>query len=144
MGLASRDRPLSPERVCSADSVQDGVSRLRASVCQIGGFPSFHRSEGRVFPDTRSSGVEEAIEVPVGGGGGGGVYQFKPLCFRLSTAPQVFTLVFAVVSAWVHSHGIRLLRYLDDWLVLASSETEAKKSVQDLLSLCHSLGIVIN
>ena len=31
-----------------------------------GGFPSFHRSEGRVFPDTHSSVVEEAIEVSVG------------------------------------------------------------------------------
>ena len=50
----------------------------------------------------------------------------------------------AAVSAWAHSHGIRLLRYLDDWLFLASSETEAKKNVQDLLSLCHYLGIVIN
>ena len=76
--------------------------------------------------------------------GGGAVCQFKALCFGLSTAPQVFTRVFAAVSAWAHSHGIRLLRYLDDWLVLTSSETEAKKNVQDLLSLCHSLGIVIN
>ena len=75
---------------------------------------------------------------------GGVVYQFKALCFGLSTAPQVFTRVFAVVSAWDHSHGIRLLRYLDDWLVLASSEAMAKKNVQDLLLLCHSLGIVIN
>ena len=45
----------------------------------------------------------------------GTVYQFQALCFGLSTAPQVFTRVFAVVSAWAHSHGIRLLRYLDDW-----------------------------
>ena len=75
---------------------------------------------------------------------GGVVYQFKALCFRLSTAPQVFTWVFAVVSAWAHSRGIRLLRYLDNGLVLASSEAVAKKHVQDLLSLCHSLGVVIN
>ena len=75
------------------------------------------------------------------GGWGGTVYQFKA---GLSTAPQVFSRVFAAVSAWAHSHGIRLLRYLDDWLILASSETEAKKNVQDLLSICHSLGIVIN
>ena len=75
---------------------------------------------------------------------GGVIYQFKALCFGLSTAPQVFTRVFAVVSAWAHSHGIRLLRYLDDWLVLASSETVAKKNVQDLLSLCHFLGIALN
>ena len=74
----------------------------------------------------------------------GTVYQFQALCFGLSTAPQVFTRVFAVVSAWAYSHGIRLLRYLDDWLVLSSSEQEAKQAVQVLLSLCHALGIVIN
>ena len=74
----------------------------------------------------------------------GTVYQFRALCFGLSTAPQVFTRVFAVVSAWSHSHGIRLLRYLDDWLILASSEQEAKQAVQSLLSLCRTLGIVIN
>ena len=74
----------------------------------------------------------------------GTVYQFKALCFGLSTAPQVFTKVFAAVSAWAHSNGIRLLRDLDDWLVLASLEVEAKKNIQDLLSVCRSLGIVIN
>ena len=37
------------------------------------------------------------------------VYQFKALCFGLSTAPQVFTRVFAAVSAWAHSRGVRLL-----------------------------------
>ena len=66
-GLASCDRPLSPERVCFADAIQHGDCSLHASVRQRGGFPSFHQSEGRVFPDTRSSVVEEAIEVPVGG-----------------------------------------------------------------------------
>ena len=74
----------------------------------------------------------------------GTIYQFRALCFGLSTAPQVFTRVFAAVSAWAHSHGIRLLRYLDDWLVLSSSEREAKQAVQSLLSLCRTLGIVIN
>ena len=44
----------------------------------------------------------------------GTVYQFKALCFGLSTAPQVFTRVFAAVSAWAHARGIRLLRYLDE------------------------------
>ena len=74
----------------------------------------------------------------------GTVYQFRALCFGLSTAPKVFTKVFAAVSAWAHSHGIRLLRYLDDWLILSSSEREAKQSVQSLLSICRTLGIVIN
>ena len=74
----------------------------------------------------------------------GTVYQFKALCFGLSTAPQVFTRVFAAVSAWAHARGIRLLRYLDDWLVLSSSEKKAKESIWELLSLCRTLGIVIN
>ena len=74
----------------------------------------------------------------------GTVYQFRALCFALSSAPQVFIRVFAAVSAWAHSHGIRLLRYLDDWLVLASLEREAKQAVQSLLSLCRTLGFVIN
>ena len=74
----------------------------------------------------------------------GTVYQFKALCFGLSSAPQVFTRVFAAVSAWAHSRGIRLLRYLDDWLVLSSSEKKAKESIGELLSLCRTLGIGIN
>ena len=49
------------------------------------------------------------------------VYQFKALCFGLSTAPQVFTRVMAPVSAILHSMGIRMRRYLDDWLVQSSS-----------------------
>ena len=48
------------------------------------------------------------------------------------------------MSAWAHSHVIRLLRYLDDWLFLSSSEKEAKQAVQSLLLLCRTLGIVIN
>ena len=74
----------------------------------------------------------------------GTVFQFKVLYFWLSTAPQVFTLVFETVSAWAHSRGVRVLRYLDDWLVLASSEAKARLHVRDLLSLCCSLGVVLN
>ena len=34
------------------------------------------------------------------------VFQFKALCFGLSTAPQVFTRVMAPVSAFLHRLGI--------------------------------------
>ena len=47
----------------------------------------------------------------------GCVYQFKALRFGLSTAPQVFTRVMTPVSTILHSCGIRMRRYLDDWLV---------------------------
>ena len=51
----------------------------------------------------------------------GHVFQFKALCFGLSTAPQVFSRVMAPVSAILHSMGISMRRYLDDWLVQSSS-----------------------
>ena len=72
------------------------------------------------------------------------VYQFKALCFGLSTAPQVFTRVMAPVSAILHSMGIRMRRYLDDWLVQSSSQESLLRDLQTVLHLCHELGIVIN
>ena len=74
----------------------------------------------------------------------GQVYQFKALCFGLSTAPQVFTRVMAPVSAILHSLGIRMRRYLDDWLVQSSSRESLLRDLQTVLALCHELGIVIN
>ena len=72
------------------------------------------------------------------------VYQFKALCFGLSTAPQVFTRVMAPVSAILHSMGIRMRRYLDDWLVQSSSRASLVRDLQSVLLLCHELGIVVN
>ena len=74
----------------------------------------------------------------------GHVYQFKALCFGLSTAPQVFSRVMAPVSAILHSMGIRMRRYLDDWLVQSSSRESLLRDLQTVLGLCHELGVVIN
>ena len=66
------------------------------------------------------------------------------LCFSLSTAPQVFTRVMAPVLAILHRLGVRILRYLDDWLVLAPSILEALRARDIVLNLCQDLGIIIN
>ena len=71
------------------------------------------------------------------------VYQFKALCFGLSTAPQVFTWVMAPVSTILHSLGIRMRRYLDDWLVQSSSQESLLGGLPTVLRLCHDLGILI-
>ena len=72
------------------------------------------------------------------------VYQFQALCFGLSTAPQVFTRVMAPVSAILHSLGIRMRRYLDEWLVQSSSRGSLLEGLRTVLQLCHELGIVVN
>ena len=75
---------------------------------------------------------------------GSQVYQFRVLCFGLSSAPLVFTRVMAPVSSTMHRSGYRILRYLDDWLVLGSSQLEITRTRDFLLLLCADLGIQIN
>ena len=72
------------------------------------------------------------------------VFQFKALCFSLSTAPQVFTRVMALVSAFLHRLGIRMCRYLGDWLLQASSRPLVLQAMDTVIHLCQALGIVIN
>ena len=72
---------------------------------------------------------------------GDAVYQFKVLPFGLSTSPQVFTRTMALISEVMHRHGFRLLRYLDDWLILAPTFQEVSRARDFLLFLCQQLGI---
>ena len=74
----------------------------------------------------------------------GCTYQFAALCFGLSTAPQAFSRVMVPVSAILHSWGISMRQYLDDWLVQSSSRESLLRDVQVVLNLCRELGIVIN
>ena len=57
---------------------------------------------------------------------------------------QVFTRVMAPISSIMHRFGYRILRYLDDWLVLGSSHKEVVRARDFLLSLCHELGVMVN
>ena len=72
------------------------------------------------------------------------VFQFKALCFGLSTALQVFTWVMAPVSAILHRLNIRMCRYLDDWLIQASSHSLVLQALNTVVHLCQELGIIIN
>ena len=65
----------------------------------------------------------------------GQVFQFKALCFGLSTAPQVFTRVMAPVSAFLHRSGIRIRRYLSDWLLQASSRNLVLQALDSVIHL---------
>ena len=74
----------------------------------------------------------------------GVVYQFRCLCFGLSTAPHVFTRVFQSVSLLAHRAGIRLFRYLDDWLIATSSRQSSIDATRWVLDLCLELGLLVN
>ena len=74
----------------------------------------------------------------------GRAWQFRALCFGLSTAPQVFTRVMAVVSVRAHERGIRLVRYIDDWLIASEDHDTLLQHRAWLLQLCEDLGILVN
>ena len=70
----------------------------------------------------------------------GRVYQFKALCFGVSTVPQAFIRVFSLVSDWVHKRGIHLPCYLDDWLVIEKLGPLLLKQQEHVPFLCKDLG----
>ena len=75
---------------------------------------------------------------------GGVSYQFRVLCFGLTTAPHVFTRLMAPIPAILHRYGVRMLRYLDDWLILAESRTTGIQARDRLLQVCEELGLQVN
>lgn len=74
----------------------------------------------------------------------GQVYQFRSLCFGLSTAPQVFTRILLSVARHLHLEGIRVSMYLDDWLLKAASRESCLEDLSKTLQLTKSLGLIIN
>ena len=66
------------------------------------------------------------------------------LPFGLSSAPWAFTKLLRVVIAHLRKLGLRLVIYLDDILVVASSQLAARLAVNQVRSLLESLGFVFS
>ncbi len=64
----------------------------------------------------------------------GVAYQCTVLPFGLSLAPRTFTKCMDVTLSPLRQMRIRILNYLDDWLVLAQSEVELLSHISLLLS----------
>ena len=72
------------------------------------------------------------------------LYTFLGLPFGLSSAPRIFTKLLKPVAAFLRKQGYRIIIYLDDFLLFASSKEEALRLTQMSLSLLQSLGFLIN
>jgi hypothetical protein len=66
------------------------------------------------------------------------------LPFGASKSCKIFTSISDAVSRFFAKRGFRCLNYIDDFLVIADSESECRTALTCLLDLIHSLGLVVN
>ena len=71
-------------------------------------------------------------------------YAFQGLCFGLNTAPRIFTKLLKPVAAFLRKQGVRMILYLDDFLILGSTYQEAQSHTAMAVTLLESLGFTIN
>ena len=138
-GWATGHRSLAPQRLSGALPLSHGDCPVRSPVSPARGLDGILVPPGCLPPGSGTSSFSPLPEVLRGGCG-------VPVSFPvlwLSTTPQAFTRVMAPVSSIMHRHGFRLLRYLDDWLVLGSTFQELMRARDFLLWSCHCLGIIV-
>ena len=73
----------------------------------------------------------------------GQIWQFQAMPFGLNIAPRTFTNLLTPVAARLRARGIKVHRYLDDWLIRASSVQEARQHTAQVIQLFTSLGLLI-
>ena len=74
----------------------------------------------------------------------GKAYQYRVLPFGLALAPRTFSKCMDAALAPLRLQGVRVLNYLDDWLVLAQSQTQALSHRDLVLNHLRSLGLCTN
>ncbi|KAI2649876.1 Transposon Ty3-G Gag-Pol polyprotein [Labeo rohita] len=75
---------------------------------------------------------------------GGEAYQFRVLPFGLALSPRTFTKCMDAALAPLRLQGIRVLNYIDDWLILAQSREIALQHRDIVLAHVVSLGLRLN
>ena len=70
--------------------------------------------------------------------------EFACLPFGLASAPRVFTKLLKSVLSVLRQRGIRLIAYLEDFLIMAESKQLALQHAATTLNILEGLGFVIN
>ncbi len=75
---------------------------------------------------------------------GGRTYQYRVLPFCLALSPRTFTKYVDAALAPLCLQGIRIMNYIDDWLILAQSHQAAVQHRDDVLAHMKELGLRLN
>ncbi len=74
----------------------------------------------------------------------GKAYQYRVFPFGLALSPRTFTKCVDAALAPLRLQGIRILNYIDDWLILAHSEQMAVQHRDVVLAQMKELGLRLN
>jgi ribonuclease HI len=75
----------------------------------------------------------------------GRFYRYRTVPFGLKTAPRIFTKLMRPVAAWIRQHlKARICIYMDDLLILATSEEEARDRTETIKQLLTNLGLTLS
>ncbi len=74
----------------------------------------------------------------------GRAWQYRVLPFGLSLSPRVFTKVVEGALTPLREVGVRILNYLDDWLILAQSREQLGNHRDLVLRHLSQLGLRVN
>ncbi|KAI2644940.1 Transposon Ty3-G Gag-Pol polyprotein [Labeo rohita] len=74
----------------------------------------------------------------------GEAYQYRVLPFSLALSPRTFTKCVDAALAPLRLRGIRILSYIDDWLIMAQSEHMAVQHRDVVLAHMKELGLRLN
>ncbi|XP_029998122.1 uncharacterized protein LOC115424868 [Sphaeramia orbicularis] len=71
-------------------------------------------------------------------------FQFRVLPFGLSLSPRVFSRCVAAALSPLQAQELRILPYLDDWLICAATRDQAVRDTQMVLDHVGRLGLRVN
>jgi hypothetical protein len=74
----------------------------------------------------------------------GKVYQFRVLPAGLNLAPWAWSRLIAAVREYAHRHNLLLFQYIDDWLLLASTQPQCCLATNWLSGLTRALGFLVH
>ena len=136
-GVAPHHRPAYPEHLHRISAISHGDSSVRPSPHSPRRLDDLLGSSGRIPPDSDPSGIASVSSLHHDRS----LLSVQGAVLRVDA--KVFTRLMAPISAILHRYGIRMLRYLDDWLIL-ESRTTCLQARDRLLQVCEELGLQVN
>ena len=121
--LPSSDRPQPAQQVRRELPFSNGEHFLAEDTSKKGRLYDMHRPKGCI---SLSVHVHKSSQKYLCFQWRNNSYTFQGLPFGLNTAPRVFTKLIKPIAAYLRKRGIRIIVYLDDFLILGSSIKESK------------------